>query len=140
MIAIGLLLVHMLCDCFRPRQQLEAELVVLRHQLNILQRQAPRPPHLRWVGRALFIWLYRRRPRIAFPGLASLPQALIAATVTAPKAFRSDRDFAAWTGLVWLGNGHCRWRSYADAIFEIGSPIFTTNSLCVVLKSDTFSS
>ena len=59
MIAIGFLFVRMLCDCFRPRQQLEAELIVLRHQLNILQRQAPRRPHLRWVDRALFIWLYR---------------------------------------------------------------------------------
>ena len=64
MTAIGFLFVRMLCDCFRPRQQLEAELIVLRHQLNILQRQAPRRPHLRWVDRALFIWLYRRCPRI----------------------------------------------------------------------------
>jgi hypothetical protein len=59
MIAIGLLLIRMLCDYFRPRQQLEAELIVLRHQLNILQRQVARRPHLRWVDRALFIWLYR---------------------------------------------------------------------------------
>ena len=64
MIVIGFLFVRVLCDCFRPRQQLEAELIVLRHQLNILQRQAPRRPHLRWVDRALFIWLYRRCPRI----------------------------------------------------------------------------
>jgi len=35
MIAIGLLFVRMLCDCFRPRQQLEAEILVLRHQLNV---------------------------------------------------------------------------------------------------------
>jgi hypothetical protein len=64
MIAIWLLLVRMLYDCFRSRQQLEAEIVVLRHQLNILQRQAARRPHLRWADRALFIWLYRCCPRI----------------------------------------------------------------------------
>src|SRR6516162_8342981 len=64
MIAIGLLFIRMLCDCFKPRQQLEAELLVLRHQLNVLQQRAPRRPHLRWVDRALFIWLYRRCPRI----------------------------------------------------------------------------
>ena len=64
MIAIGLLLVRMLCDYFKPRQQLEAEILVLRHQLNVLQQRAPRRPHLRWVDRALFIWLYRRCPRI----------------------------------------------------------------------------
>ena len=64
MIAIGLLFVSMLCDYFKPRPQLEAEIVILRHQLNLLQRRAPRRPHLRWVDRALFIWLYRRCPRI----------------------------------------------------------------------------
>ena len=64
MIAIGLLFVRMLCDCFRPRQQLEAEILVLRHQLNILRRRAPRRPRLRWADRALFIWLYRRCPGI----------------------------------------------------------------------------
>ena len=40
MIAIGLLFVRLLCDCFKPRQQLEAEILVLRHQLNILQQRA----------------------------------------------------------------------------------------------------
>jgi hypothetical protein len=64
MIAIGVLFVRMLCDCFRPRQQLEAEILVLRHQLNVLRRRAPRRPHLCWADRALFIWLYRRYPRI----------------------------------------------------------------------------
>src|SRR5215467_10754754 len=64
MIAIGLLFVRMLCDCFKPRQQLQAEMLVLRHQLNILRRCAPRRPHLRWADRALLIWLYRRCPRI----------------------------------------------------------------------------
>jgi hypothetical protein len=34
MIAIGLLFVRMLCDCFKSRPQLEAEIVILRHQLN----------------------------------------------------------------------------------------------------------
>jgi transposase InsO family protein len=64
MIAIGLLLIRMLCDCFKPQQQLAAEILVLRHQLNVLQQRAPRRPQLRWVDRALFIWLYRRCPRI----------------------------------------------------------------------------
>jgi hypothetical protein len=64
MIAIGLLFVRMLCDCFKPRQQLQAEMLVLRHQLNVLRQRAPRRPHLRWADRALLIWLYRRCPRI----------------------------------------------------------------------------
>jgi hypothetical protein len=64
MIAIASLLVGLLCDCFKPRQRLEAEILVLRHQLTILQHRAPRRLNLRWVDRALLIWLYRRFPRI----------------------------------------------------------------------------
>ncbi len=64
MIAIASLFVRVLCDCFKPRRQLEAEILVLRHQLNVLQQRAPRRSHLRWADRALFIWLYRRYPRI----------------------------------------------------------------------------
>ncbi len=62
MIAIGLLFVRMLCDFFKPRPRLEAEILILRHQLNVLQRTPRRRLHLRWVDRALFIWLYRRYP------------------------------------------------------------------------------
>ena len=55
----------MLCDFFKPRPRLEVEILILRHQLNILQQRAPRRRlHLRWIDRALFIWLYRRYPRI----------------------------------------------------------------------------
>jgi hypothetical protein len=65
MIAIGLLFVRMLCDFFTPGPRLEAEILILRHQLNVLQQRTPRHRlHLRWVDRALFIWLYRRYPRI----------------------------------------------------------------------------
>ena len=59
MIAIGLLFIRMLCDYFKPQQQLAAEILVLRHQLNVLQRRTPRRRlHLRWVDRALFIRLW----------------------------------------------------------------------------------
>jgi hypothetical protein len=65
MIAIGLLFVRILCDCFKSRRRLEAEILILRHQLNVLRQRAPRRGlNLRWVDRALFIWLYRCCPRI----------------------------------------------------------------------------
>src|SRR5437763_5184441 len=86
MIALGLLFLRVLCDRFKPRQQLEAEILVLRHQLNILQQRAPGRPHFRWVDRALFIWLYRRCPRI-----------LNAITVVRPE-----------TVLALASNGFCR--------------------------------
>jgi hypothetical protein len=39
MVAIAFLFVRMLCDCFKSRWQLKAEILVLRHQLNILQQR-----------------------------------------------------------------------------------------------------
>ena len=65
MVAIGLLLIRMLCDFFKPRSRLEAEILILRHLLNVLQQRTPRRRlHLRWIDRALFIWVYRHYPRI----------------------------------------------------------------------------
>jgi len=64
MIAIALLFVRMLSDCFKPRSRLEAEIVVLRHQLAVLRRGAPRRLYLRWADRVLFVWLYRRFPLV----------------------------------------------------------------------------
>jgi hypothetical protein len=64
MIAIGLLFVRTLCDCFKSRRRLEAEILVLRHQLNVLQQRMPRRVYLRWADRAVFTWLYRRYPRM----------------------------------------------------------------------------
>ena len=40
MIAIAFLFVRMLCDCFKSRRRLEAEILVLRHQLNVLHLAA----------------------------------------------------------------------------------------------------
>jgi hypothetical protein len=65
MIAIGLLLLRALCDWFKLQWLLEVEILVLRHQLNILRQRTPRrQPCLRWVDRAFFIWLYRCCPGI----------------------------------------------------------------------------
>ena len=64
MMAIAVLFVGILGDCFKSRRRLEAEILVLRHQLNVLQQRVPRRVHLHWASRALFIWLYRCCPRI----------------------------------------------------------------------------
>jgi hypothetical protein len=63
MIAIAFLFVRVLCDCFKSRR-MEAEILVLRHQLNVLQQRVPRRLPLR-CGRTPFIWPYRRNPRIS---------------------------------------------------------------------------
>ncbi|MFZ0109061.1 MAG: hypothetical protein WAL01_06115, partial [Pseudolabrys sp.] len=64
MFAIAFLFVRVLCDGFKARRRLEAEILVLRHQLNVLQQRAPHRLYLTWADRALFVWLYRGFPRI----------------------------------------------------------------------------
>ena len=49
---------------FRRRSRLEAEIVVLRHQLNILRRSAPRRVPLTDVDRLLLVWLHRLCPSV----------------------------------------------------------------------------
>jgi hypothetical protein len=59
------LFLRALGDRFKPQWRLEAEILVLRHQLNILQKRAARRQlRLGWVDRALFVWLDRCCPCI----------------------------------------------------------------------------
>jgi len=58
------LLLGYVWDCFRSHERLKAEILILRHQLNILHRKAPKRLRLSGGDRALFVWLYRRFPDI----------------------------------------------------------------------------
>jgi hypothetical protein len=58
------LLAHLLAAKFKSRARLEAENVVLRHQLNVLQRAAPNRPKLTNFDGLLFVRLYRRFPEV----------------------------------------------------------------------------
>src|SRR3984893_4173934 len=49
---------------FRSETRLEAEIVVLRHQLNVLRRKMPSRPRLTLLDRLIFVWLYRCRPAV----------------------------------------------------------------------------
>jgi transposase InsO family protein len=64
MIAFLILFLHVLVSPFKARAQLEAEIVVLRHQLNVLRRRVPSKPKLAIVDRLLFVWLYRLFPSV----------------------------------------------------------------------------
>src|SRR5262249_29890943 len=78
MLAIRLLFVRMLCDWFKPRPRLEAEILILRHQLNVLQQRTPRRRlHWRWIDRALFIWLSRHYPRILHAMSIIMPETAV---------------------------------------------------------------
>jgi hypothetical protein len=49
---------------FRSKRRLEAEIVVLGHQLNVLRRAMPSRARLTLIDRLIFVWLYRLRPSV----------------------------------------------------------------------------
>src|SRR4051794_15092648 len=54
----------MVLDPFRSRTSLEAEVVALRQQLNVLRRSAPKRPALSRLDRLILILLYRVAPTV----------------------------------------------------------------------------
>jgi hypothetical protein len=53
-----------LVDLFRPRAKLEAEILVLGQQINVLRRTAPKRLLLSSIDRLLFVGLYRLFPDV----------------------------------------------------------------------------
>ncbi len=53
-----------LLGLFRSRASLEAEILVLRHQLNVLRRDSPKRPTLNNLDRLIFAGLYRMAPDV----------------------------------------------------------------------------
>ena len=58
------LLAHILVSPFKTRARLEAEIIVLRHQVNVLRRRLPAKPRLTPADRLIFVWLYRLFPAV----------------------------------------------------------------------------
>jgi transposase InsO family protein len=92
MISFLLLLVHVVVSPFKTQARLEAEIVLLRHQLSVLRQRVPSKPRLTVVDRLLFVWLYRLFPSV-----------LNAVTIVQPE-----------TVIRWHRTGfrlYCRWKS-----------------------------
>ena len=92
MIAFLSLFIHILVSPFKTRARLEAEIVMLRHQLNVLRRGVPAKPRLTVADRLIFVWLCRL-----------FPSALSALTIVQPETV------VRWhrAGFRW----YWRWRS-----------------------------
>ena len=71
------LLLGYMWDCFRSHERLKAEILILRHQLNILHRTAPKRLRLSRGDRTLFVWLYRRFPDIGNATAIVRPETII---------------------------------------------------------------
>src|SRR5207237_5296994 len=58
------LILGLLASLFRSKAKLEAEILVLRQQINVLRRRASKRPHFNNTDRFLFVWLYRWFPYV----------------------------------------------------------------------------
>src|SRR5450755_4421900 len=58
------LIVLMVADLFRPRAALETEIWMLRQQINVLRRTAPKKQTFSSIDRLIFVCLYRLRPGV----------------------------------------------------------------------------
>jgi transposase InsO family protein len=58
------LVLHVVVSPFKTKARLEAEIIMLRHQLNVLRRRVPSKPKLAMADRLLFVWLYRLFPSV----------------------------------------------------------------------------
>src|SRR6266849_5486098 len=74
MIAFLILFLHVLVSPFKTQARLEAEIVLLRHQLSVLRQRVRSKPRLTVADRLLFVWLYR-----------FFPSALNAVTIIQPE-------------------------------------------------------
>jgi hypothetical protein len=64
MIELSKLIWYGLIGLFRSRASLEIEILVLRHQLNILRRSSPKRPILGRLDRWAFVGLYGLVPTV----------------------------------------------------------------------------
>src|SRR5450631_1291929 len=58
------LILGVLASLFKSRAKLEAEILILRQQINVLRRRAPKRPHLNNTDRFLFVWVYHWFPSV----------------------------------------------------------------------------
>ena len=64
MLEIAELLLRWLASLLKSRRRLQAENLVLRHQLNLLRRRAPGRVRLSNADRLALVWLYRLCPAV----------------------------------------------------------------------------
>src|SRR6202165_1985069 len=64
MIAFLSLLLHVVVSPVKTKARLKAEIIMLRHQLNVLRQRVPSKPKLTMADRLLFVWLYRLFPSV----------------------------------------------------------------------------
>jgi hypothetical protein len=76
-IAFLSLIALILVSPFETRARLEAEIILFRHQLNVLRRRVPARPRLTATDRLIFVWLYRLMPSLLTTPVIVQPDAIV---------------------------------------------------------------
>ena len=77
MIAFLNLFLHVVGSPFKTKARQEAEIIMLRHQLNVLRRRFPSKPKLAVADRLLFVWLHRLFPLVLNAATIVQPETII---------------------------------------------------------------
>jgi hypothetical protein len=81
---------------FQPRSRLQVEILVLRQQLIVLRRTAPKRVRLGALDRLLFVLLYRLWPGILIRSPSFGRTRLCAGTVEASEPYGGGSRDAVW--------------------------------------------
>ena len=79
---------------FRSRAALEAEILVLRHQRNVLRRKSPKRLAFGNIDRLVFAGLYRVAPGVLDALKILKPQTVIRWAPATSRLIRNDSDLA----------------------------------------------
>ena len=93
-----------LVGLFRSQASLEAEILILRHQLNIQRRQSPKRLNFSTLDRLIFAGLYRLAPSVLGALAILKPE-----TVIRWNRAGSDRTGVGDRGIAAAGR-RCRWK------------------------------
>jgi hypothetical protein len=74
----------LLASLFKSRAKLEAEVLILRQQINVLRRRIPKRPDLNNTDRFLFVWLYRWFPSVLGAVAIVRPETIIQRLISRP--------------------------------------------------------
>lgn len=74
---VPVLFLHVLVSPFKTQARLEAEIVLLRHQLNALRQRVPSKARLTAADLLLFVWRYRLFPSVLKAVTIAHPETVI---------------------------------------------------------------
>src|SRR6266478_6178748 len=97
-----------LSSLLKSRRRLQAENLVLRHQVNILRRQAPGRTRLSNPDRLVFVWLYRLCPTVVDAVAIIRPETLIRWHRSGSRSAHRPESAQCRPALAWISQtGGC---------------------------------